>query len=150
MIPRQQQQEQFTHASSSSATTTTGGGGGEEEMRLNIDANVETAENDDAPVGTIRINRRHMLVSDEPSCLRQMLYCLTGNQGFRQRRKRQALAKGTLSINSVSNIDRSSRILFPFTFLLINCFYWWGYVTKDDLFTWNHLDRYKFYWILNY
>lgn len=116
-----------------------------DEMRLNIDA-AENNEYSDLPVATIRINRRHMLAaSDKPSCFKQIFYCLLGNQSFRQKRKRQALAKGNLSINSVSKIDRGSRILFPLTFLLINCFYWWGFVTKDDLFTWNHLDRYKFY-----
>lgn len=137
MLPRQQDEEEQQQCTAAAASTSASG---DDEMRLNIDATAEL------PVATIRINRRlNMLASNEPSCLRQMLYCLTGNQGFRQRRKRQALAKGTLSINSVSNIDRCSRILFPLTFLVINCFYWWGYVTKDDLFTWNHLDRYKFY-----
>ena len=49
------------------------------------------------------------------------------------------------TINSVSKIDRLSRVLFPVTFFLLNAFYWWGYVTKDDHFTWAHLDKFKFY-----
>ena len=70
---------------------------------------------------------------------------------IRFQRCRQQLLTSTLliagnTINSVSKIDRLSRVLFPVTFFLLNAFYWWGYVTKDDHFTWAHLDKFKFYW----
>lgn len=45
------------------------------------------------------------------------------------------VSRGTRSkrmprFNSVSKIDRASRIFFPFVFLLINLFYWYSYLSK--------------------
>ena len=40
-------------------------------------------------------------------------------------------------MNSVSNIDEISRVLFPLSFLLINLIYWCTYLT--------HSERLKFH-----
>jgi len=34
--------------------------------------------------------------------------------------------------NSVSKIDRASRIVFPLLFLMINLFYWYSYLAKSE------------------
>ena len=89
----------------------------------------------------LRINSNHYR---NESCLKQMFYCLVADLSFRQKRTRQALLKGNV-INSVSKIDRVSRILFPLTFLIINAFYWWGYVTQDDVYNWSAVEKLKYY-----
>lgn len=38
----------------------------------------------------------------------------------------------TPRFNSVSKIDRASRIFFPLVFLLINVFYWYSYLSKSE------------------
>lgn len=35
-------------------------------------------------------------------------------------------------LNSVSKIDRASRVCFPLVFFLINVFYWYSYLTKSQ------------------
>ncbi|XP_059216610.1 gamma-aminobutyric acid receptor alpha-like isoform X2 [Stomoxys calcitrans] len=40
--------------------------------------------------------------------------------------------KRTPQYNSVSKIDRASRIVFPILFLLINVFYWYGYLSRSS------------------
>lgn len=117
-----------------------------EEMKLNIDPS-DNEDEDDGPVSSttkIRTNRRFHQ-STNPTCMRQMFYCLAANQSFRLKRKRQALAKGNI-INSVSKIDSASRVLFPVTFSIINVIYWWGFIAQNNDFTWKQLDHYKFYW----
>ena len=112
-------------------------------MKLNIEYS-ESDEDEDGTVNStarIRSNRRH---HSKVSCMKQMYYCLIANQSFRQKRKRQALAKGNI-INSVSTIDFVSRILFPVTFTVINIIYWWGFIAQNNDFTWKQLDHYKFY-----
>ncbi|XP_043266670.1 gamma-aminobutyric acid receptor alpha-like isoform X2 [Venturia canescens] len=34
--------------------------------------------------------------------------------------------------NSVSKIDRASRVVFPLLFLAINVFYWWSYLSRSE------------------
>ena len=34
--------------------------------------------------------------------------------------------------NSVSKIDRASRVVFPLFFLAINVFYWWSYLSRSE------------------
>lgn len=46
---------------------------------------------------------------------------------IRERRRRR-----TPRFNSVSKIDRISRVFFPFVFFLINLFYWYSYLTKSE------------------
>lgn len=38
----------------------------------------------------------------------------------------------TPRFNSVSKIDRSSRLIFPILFVLINTFYWYAYLTRSE------------------
>ena len=126
--------------------------GPQEELKLNIDPSEheegdgEEEEEEEETMAKkrskMRVNRRHE--PDDPSCVKQMFYCLVANQSFRQKRKRQALAKGNI-INSVSKIDSISRVLFPVTFSVINVIYWWGFIAQNNDFTWKHLDHYKFY-----
>ncbi|XP_075213761.1 gamma-aminobutyric acid receptor alpha-like [Lycorma delicatula] len=40
--------------------------------------------------------------------------------------------KRTPRFNSVSKIDRASRIVFPICFLVINVFYWYGYLQRSE------------------
>lgn len=46
-----------------------------------------------------------------------------------QREKRN---KRMPRFNSVSKIDRASRVFFPLVFFLINVFYWYSYLTKSE------------------
>ncbi|XP_055691528.1 gamma-aminobutyric acid receptor alpha-like [Lutzomyia longipalpis] len=48
----------------------------------------------------------------------------------RQRRRRRQMPR----FNSVSKIDRASRIVFPLLFLMINLFYWYSYLTRSSRF----------------
>lgn len=109
-------------------------------MKLNIDSDVEDEDYATAKK-LVKANRRHF---NDNSCVKQMFHCLVANHSYRQKRKQQALAKGSI-MNSVSKIDSISRVLFPVTFVIINSFYWWGYVAKNNDFTWKNLDKYKFY-----
>ncbi|XP_064482178.1 gamma-aminobutyric acid receptor alpha-like isoform X2 [Ornithodoros turicata] len=59
------------------------------------------------------------------NCCAQFLHCITGNERFRNEMRSRA-SKGTL-VNSVSQIDRVSRVLFPVSFILINLFYWFSF-----------------------
>lgn len=43
---------------------------------------------------------------------------------------RNTRSKRMPRFNSVSKIDRASRVFFPFVFLLINLFYWYSYLSK--------------------
>ncbi|XP_037940634.1 gamma-aminobutyric acid receptor alpha-like [Teleopsis dalmanni] len=52
---------------------------------------------------------------------------------FYRREELEARRKGkrTPQYNSVSKIDRASRIVFPLLFFLINVFYWYGYLSRS-------------------
>ncbi len=125
-----------------------------EEMKLDIDGQAEEnniSGDDDGMSGPKMLNSRRAIIHlgrrhhySEPTCGKQMLYCLLSNQNFRQKRKRLALAKGNI-INSVSKIDNLSRVIFPVSFFLIIFCYCWHYFTADDIFTWKALDQFKFY-----
>ncbi|XP_068141510.1 LOW QUALITY PROTEIN: gamma-aminobutyric acid receptor alpha-like [Drosophila tropicalis] len=53
---------------------------------------------------------------------------------FYRREEMEARRKGkrTPQYNSVSKIDRASRIVFPLLFFLINVFYWYGYLSRSS------------------
>ncbi|KAF4530698.1 hypothetical protein B566_EDAN004937 [Ephemera danica] len=76
---------------------------------------------------------RHTQTEQRIPGWRQLLYCITGNEWFRRQRQRQA---GNTSgmMNSVSQIDRAARILFPASFGLLNFLYWVGYVALEEDF----------------
>lgn len=50
-------------------------------------------------------------------------------QGQKQRKKKK---KRTPRFNSVSKIDRASRVVFPLLFLTINLFYWYSYLSRTE------------------
>ncbi|XP_052844212.1 gamma-aminobutyric acid receptor alpha-like [Drosophila gunungcola] len=53
---------------------------------------------------------------------------------YYRREEMEARRKGkrTPQYNSVSKIDRASRIVFPLLFILINVFYWYGYLSRSS------------------
>ncbi|KAH8261636.1 hypothetical protein KR044_012603 [Drosophila immigrans] len=53
---------------------------------------------------------------------------------FYRREELEARRKGkrTPQYNSVSKIDRASRVVFPLLFFLINVFYWYGYLSRSS------------------
>jgi hypothetical protein len=54
-----------------------------------------------------------------------------------------ALSQGNI-FNSVSKIDRLSRVLFPLSFFVINSIYWWSYFHKEEAFAWSNIDKIVF------
>lgn len=57
-------------------------------------------------------------------CL-QFWYCLTVSQSYKEQMKRRRVrGQGLTAANSVSMIDKTSRILFPFVFFILNVIYW--------------------------
>ena len=46
---------------------------------------------------SVGINHRHQ--NRKESCWKQMYYCLVSNQSFRQKRNKQALAKGIIALS---------------------------------------------------
>ncbi|KXJ75438.1 hypothetical protein RP20_CCG011730 [Aedes albopictus] len=65
-----------------------------------------------------------------PSTKRSSLQLpLGGSAQIQRRRKRK---KRTPRFNSVSKIDRASRIFFPLLFLAINVFYWFLYLSRSE------------------
>ncbi|XP_049809266.1 gamma-aminobutyric acid receptor alpha-like [Schistocerca nitens] len=73
---------------------------------------------------------------------RQLLYCLAGDDAFRRQRQREAAqrardAAAPRHVNSVSQIDRAARVLFPASFGLLNVCYWLAYYTYQEEFQWD-------------
>ncbi|OXA53155.1 Gamma-aminobutyric acid receptor subunit alpha-6 [Folsomia candida] len=64
------------------------------------------------------------------SCFRQFLRCVVADLEFRRERMRASIAES--STNSVSKIDRISRVLFPVSFTMLNIFYWVMYYHISD------------------
>lgn len=57
----------------------------------------------------------------QDNCCKKFLHCVLSNDNYRKLIAKTAQKTG---VNSVSKIDRVSRILFPFLFGLFNAFYW--------------------------
>ena len=53
--------------------------------------------------------------------------CIRGSASYRDMQARST----PIGINSVSMIDRASRVLFPLSFLIFNIFYWSLYLRND-------------------
>lgn len=49
---------------------------------------------------------------------------------FQEHRHRRKKKRRAPRFNSVSKIDRASRIFFPLLFLTINLFYWYSYLSR--------------------
>ena len=58
-----------------------------------------------------------------PRCLLQFWYCLTVSEEYKEQMKKRR-KRGQGIVNSVSLIDKTSRIMFPLVFILLNAFYW--------------------------
>ncbi|KNC20828.1 hypothetical protein FF38_11236, partial [Lucilia cuprina] len=69
---------------------------------------------------------------------KQVWLCFIGDVKFRKEREREAAAnkKGPRYVNSVSLIDRISRIAFPMSFALFNLLYWLAYGMFKKDFSW--------------
>ncbi|XP_077516687.1 gamma-aminobutyric acid receptor subunit alpha-2-like [Amblyomma americanum] len=67
---------------------------------------------------------RHRQRRRRHNCCSQFINCMLGNERFRDEMRRRADRGAT--VNSVSQIDKVSRVLFPFSFILINLFYWFS------------------------
>ncbi|XP_019893131.1 gamma-aminobutyric acid receptor subunit alpha-2 [Musca domestica] len=68
---------------------------------------------------------------------KQMWLCFIGDVKFRKQREREAaVQKGMRYVNSVSLIDRISRIAFPMSFALFNLLYWVAYGMFKKDFAW--------------
>ena len=61
-----------------------------------------------------------------PKPLLQCVSCLLGSEDYKRLLRSRATG-GNLHINSVSTIDKFSRVMFPFSFLFINLLYWFSY-----------------------
>ncbi|XP_018796579.1 PREDICTED: gamma-aminobutyric acid receptor subunit alpha-6 [Bactrocera latifrons] len=69
---------------------------------------------------------------------KQMWLCLIGDDKFRRQRERAAaVTKGSRYVNSVSLIDRVSRVAFPMSFAFFNLLYWLAYGMYKKEFTWS-------------
>uniref|UniRef100_A0A182PST9 Neurotransmitter-gated ion-channel transmembrane domain-containing protein n=1 Tax=Anopheles epiroticus TaxID=199890 RepID=A0A182PST9_9DIPT len=73
--------------------------------------------------GTGRV--QHHLTFDAPLTAAETTH---GANGHRTRRRRKRAPR----FNSVSKIDRASRIFFPLLFLAINVFYWYLYLSRSE------------------
>jgi len=107
---------------------------------------MESVPTPPASVGRTCVERQTQTDRPKVPKWRQLIYCLVGDEKFRRERQRAAAA-ATIPppggqprpVNSVSNIDRAARLLFPASFGLLNLFYWVVYVSYQDEFDWiNH------------
>lgn len=63
-------------------------------------------------------------------CVVQFWYCFTSNEKYKQemRRRRGPQDHSFGAVNSVSKIDKVSRIMFPLIFFILNVIYWTYYI----------------------
>lgn len=63
-------------------------------------------------------------------CIVQFWYCFTSNEKYKQemRRRRGPHDQSFGAVNSVSKIDKVSRIMFPLIFFILNVIYWTYYI----------------------
>jgi hypothetical protein len=68
-----------------------------------------------------------------PNCCLQFWYCFSVSEKYKeQMRRRRVRGEGLTAANSVSLIDKTSRILFPFVFILLNISYWGFYIIERN------------------
>ena len=99
-----------------------------EQFNLRPDDNTMTTPKRNTTGGTNKYLDSSM-TSDHPPSVREKKKC----------KRKPFKSQGNPSIdsipfrlNSVSNIDKASRILFPITFAIINYFYWHTFMLQDD------------------
>lgn len=62
-------------------------------------------------------------------CIVQFWYCFTSNEKYKQEMKRRRPHDQSFgAVNSVSKIDKVSRIMFPLIFFILNVIYWSYYI----------------------
>lgn len=66
---------------------------------------------------------------EEAGFARKLLSCLQGSHEFRSVMRRRARQSG-VGANSVSRLDKISRVLFPLAFTALNVMYWAVYYFK--------------------
>ncbi len=90
--------------------------------------NVTAHENNDLSYSPMKnhsqTNHHTDLERNKDSCFKKFIRCLQGNAQYRKLMMRRAKDCG---VNSVSVIDKASRILFPFSFTILNILYWIAY-----------------------
>lgn len=60
---------------------------------------------------------------EEVTFAKKLLSCLQGSHEFRSSMRRRAKKAG-VGANSVSKLDKLSRVLFPLSFITLNVIYW--------------------------
>ena len=66
-------------------------------------------------------------------CVVQFWYCFTSNEKYKQEMKRRRPhGQGLSAVNSVSKIDKVSRIMFPLIFVFLNLTYWSFYIHERN------------------
>ncbi|XP_017769890.1 PREDICTED: gamma-aminobutyric acid receptor alpha-like isoform X2 [Nicrophorus vespilloides] len=86
-----------------------------------------TAGNDDEHVPVVPTMALGLGPSSVSSISGPRMSIQQGPRIHRRRRK-----KRTPRFNSVSKIDRASRVVFPLLFLTINLFYWYSYLSRTE------------------
>lgn len=66
-----------------------------------------------------------------PKPLLQCISCLLGSEDYKRLLRSRATG-GSSHVNSVSTIDKFSRVMFPFSFILLNLLYWIFYFTERN------------------
>lgn len=77
------------------------------------------------------------------ACFLQFWYCFTANEQYKKEMiKRRGKSQTLCAVNSVSMIDKVSRILFPLVFFILNMAYWSFYINERnaDFIQWNQND----------
>ena len=67
------------------------------------------------------VNRRFHARHHKEFCCLKFWHCIMGTSSYRVKQQKKNLHK---SFNSVSKIDKASRVVFPLSFLIFNIFYW--------------------------
>ncbi|ELU14206.1 hypothetical protein CAPTEDRAFT_100858 [Capitella teleta] len=67
------------------------------------------------------------------ACCHKFYHCLIGNQKYRDLKIRRGPKSKGGRINSVSEVDMASRVLFPLAFAIFNVVYWVFYLDNRDV-----------------
>ena len=104
-----------------------------EQYQINQEIDEEQIDDDDED--EMNDQYRGVIYALTDCCL-QFWYCFTSNENYRQEMKRRRTAgrdsNGAPTVNSVSRIDKASRILFPLIFTVLNLLYWFFYINERN------------------
>lgn len=102
-----------------------------------LNANEESEPSSDEKISFWLFQRFLNLLS---GCFLQFWYCFTANEQYKKEMiKRRGKSQTLCAVNSVSMIDKVSRILFPLVFFILNMAYWSFYINERnaDFIQWN-------------